>query len=444
MGLFNKQKKRPKHVLRSDATDYYSGLSYDNLGWRFVSDQQDYEMLNNQFKHNAIAHRIVAKPAEDATRNGWRLVIPEDPKKQEIYQDALDNLRLNDALTQQIIYQRLHGDGYLNIGVKEKNAQTESKPLNPKNISTVSFVHAFGQNHVDRYQVNNDPTSDNFKKEQAVVIRQVQQGATVSSTGLQQSPQVKSKPIIIDKSRYFHISLDKFEDDQTGTSILTRCSDQIKALDTALESTGKMLREFTFKVFKSDKLMSEEETQYRKDRAEIGQVMNTEAIAFISSDDDLNKFSTQTTGIDTLFNFVWQELSAACNIPKSVLTGEQAGTLAGASQDVVNYYDTVKAIQESLLKPELEYIVKLLMYADEVGNGQEDPAKLTWHIEFNPLWSPDDKTQSETLLNHMNAAATAVSSGIYSPKEAKRLLDGQGNNAIQGMQLVGKSKQTKR
>lgn len=427
---------------RSDGgMNFNPRITYDNLTWQMVNDVQDYEKLNNQYKHDAIARRVVAKPAEDATRNGWRLVIPDNPKKQDQYQDALDKLRLNDVLTQQLIYQRLHGDGYINVGVKEKNATDDSKQLNPDDVADVSFVHAFGQNHVDSYQVNNDPTSNNYKKEQAVVIRQTQAGSTINkSSGNQEPNLVQTKPIIIDKSRYFHISLDKFEDDYTGTSIITRCQDQIKAMNTATESVGKILREFTIKVFKSDRIIDmEDEVKYQKTVRNLSQAMNTESIAFIGSEDDLAKVSTPTSGIDTLFNFAWQNLSAACNIPKSVLTGEQAGSLAGASQDVVNYYDTIKSMQETLLKPEIEYIVKLLMYADNVAGGQEDPDKLEWHIEFNPLWSPDDKTQSETLVNHVNAASALVGSGIYDPDEARQMLDGQGNNAIQGMQASPKT-----
>ena len=425
---------------RNDGMNYNPRVPYDYLKWQFTGDAQDYELLNNQYKHDAIARRVVAKPAEDATRNGWRLVIPDDPKKQDQYQVALDKLRLNNVLTQQLIYQRLHGDGYINFGIKESHATDESKQLNPDDVVDVTFVHAFGQNHVDSYQVNNDPTSNNFKKEQAVVIRQTQAGSTINSNGNQVPELAKAKPIIIDKSRYFHISLDKFEDDQTGTSIITRCQDQLKAMNTATESVGKILREFTIKVFKSDRAMGiEDEAEYQNIVRNISQAMNTESIAFIGSDDDLAKVSTPTNGIDTLFNFAWQSLSAACNIPKSVLTGEQAGSLAGASQDVVNYYDTIKSMQETLLKPEIEYLVKLLMYADNVAGGQEDPDELEWHIEFNPLWSPDDKTQSETLVNHVNAASTLVGSGIYDPDEARQMLDGQGNNAIQGMQTSPKT-----
>ena len=117
-----------------------------------------------------------------------------------------------------------------------------------------------------------------------------------------------------------------------------------------------------------------------------------------------------------------------------MLTGEQAGTLAGASQDVQNYYDSVKAFQEQVLKPEIMNIVRLLMYSQSFGGGYLDPDSLEWHIEFNPLWTPDDKTQSEVLVNHANAAGTLVTNGIYAPDEVRSMFDQQGNNAIQGMQ----------
>lgn len=420
--------------MRTDYLDLDPRIAYDKLMWKLSSDEQDYEKLTNQFKHDAIARKIVAKPAEDATRNGWRLVIPDNSDLQDKYQSALNDLKLQQVLSQQLIYRNLHGDGYITFGIKEANATDTSVPLDPANIEDIAFVHAFGQTHIQSYATNDNPTSIDYGKEQAIVIQPAQEGYDINKDGTQVPKPQKLDPVVIDRSRYMHISIDKFEDDRTGMSVLERCKPQLLAMSLALESTGKMFREFTFKVFKSDRLMNETEEQYRKDRAEIGRILNTESTAFIGSEDDLTKVSTQTGGINTLYDFAWQSLSASCNIPKSVLTGEQAGSLAGASQDVINYYDMIKATQEQVLKPELEYIVRLLMYSSDVADGSIDPDSIDWHIEFRPLWSPDDKTQSEILLNNVNAASTAVNSGIYDQDEAKNLIDGQGNTQVQGMQ----------
>ena len=205
-------------------------------------------------------------------------------------------------------------------------------------------------------------------------------------------------------------------------------------MSIATETVGKMLREFTFKIVKSDSLMGESPVKFRQDKEEMSQSLNTEATAFINSEDDIVKLSTPTNGINTLLDFAWQDLAAASNIPKSVLTGEQAGTLAGASQDIANYYDTVKAMQEQELKPEIEKIVKLLFWAQDVGNGSVDPDSIDWHIEFNPLWTPDDKTMAQTNLINTQAAVARVGAGMQAPDEAMASLNGMSNNQIQPAQ----------
>ncbi|WP_278956362.1 anti-CBASS protein Acb1 family protein [Lactobacillus apis] len=435
-----KEKHSDKKAIRSDSMDFSASLPYDHLNWQYTIENKNYKLFNNRYKNDAIARRIVAKPAEDATRNGFRLVIPDDPEKQDKYQDALDKLRLGDALTKQLIYQRLHGDGYITFGIEETgNGDADlQKPVKNDCIRDVTFVHAFGQTHISQSVYNDDPTDKNYQKEKSIKIRPTNSAFNFDENGNPDFKPEKNRDIIIDKSRYFHISLDKLEDDPTGTSVLTRCAEQLKAMNIALETAGKILREYSIKVFNSANLKDVDDDKFYELVSAFSDAMNTESVAVIGPDDKLTKLSTPTNGIDTLLDFVWQTLSAACNIPKSVLTGEQAGSLAGASQDVINYYDSVKATQETLLKPEIEYIVRLLMYASDVGDGSEDPDGFEWHVEFNPLWSPDDKTQSDTLLNHANAASTLVGAGIYDADEARQMLDGQGNNAIQGMQSTTK------
>ena len=395
MGLFSRRKSEPKkRTIVGDGIDLNPFTSYDNLGWRVVNDEQDYDALHNETKHNAIARRIVHKPAEDATRNGFRVIMADDPERQKMYQ-------------------RLHY---------------------PTKVEKVYFIHAFGQNHVDKVLSNDDPLSPNYGKEQAIVLRTQNAGYKVDPNGTQTPNTPRNTPRVIDQSRYWHISLDKSVDDETGTSILTRCQDQLKAMDIALESTGKMLREFTFKIYKSDQLMEEGDADFKRDKREISQVLNTEAMAFGHSQDSIEKVATPTGGIDLLYNFVWQQLSAACGIPKSILTGEQAGTLAGASQDVINYYDSIKAIQTNLLKPEVEQITRILMYAND-----DDPDQLDWKIVFNDLQTMDDKTNSEIFMNQANAYSSLISNGVLAPDEVHDMLAGQDTNPNPAMQTAGDS-----
>lgn len=428
------KKKRAPSVVRTDSLDLDPKTRYQQLGFKYELTREDYQDLDNQTKTDAITHKIVYKPAEDATRNGFRLVIPSDANLQQAMQKKIDSLKLQSGLTQQEAFKRSNGDGYLTIGIKELSPTSTDTPIDPKNILDVAFVHAFGQSHIKAYQTNDDPTSIDYGREQAIVVVPTTNGYTINEHGEAIEDPKPVETVVIDESRYCHIALDKFEDDVHGTSIIQRCQNQIKNMSIATETVGKMLREFTFKIVKSDNLMGESAEKFRRDKEEMSQSLNTEATAFINSDDDIVKLSTPTNGINTLLDFAWQDLAAACSIPKSVLTGEQAGTLAGASQDVVNYYDTVKAMQEQELKPEIEKIVRLLFWAQDVGDGSVDPDTIDWHIEFNPLWTPDDKTMAQTNLINTQAAVARVGAGMQAPDEAMASLNGMSNNQIQSSQ----------
>lgn len=437
MGLFKRLKQ-----IRADFLDVGQPRQlqkFNDLKGPFdEAGDQDYEKLHHLYHTNGIAYKIVSKPAEDATRNGWRLVIPKDPNKQAVYQQALDMLDLKQVLARQLIYRSLDGDGYIAINVKEKDSTDSKAPINTDNVVNVASVHAFGQTHVTKTYTNNDPTSDDYGKEAAVEVTQTQSGSKFNANGVsaQNMSEVKTHPVIIDESRCGHISLDKMEDDLTGMSIISRCWDQIHVLDQALEASGKILREYEIKVFNSDAYFDMGDAEKQKMRAGLEWGMDNESVVMLSSQEKMEKLSSNLSGIDSLLSFAWQNLAAASNIPKSVLTGEQAGTLAGGTQDVANYYDGIKAIQEELLRPELEKIVKLLMYSSGVGDGSEDPDGIEWHIEFNPLWSPDDKTMSETTANYAGVAVNGYNAGILSLDEAKAMLFGQSNNQIQGMQNI--------
>ena len=425
-------KSRP--IVRSDNLDLNPETDYESLTWKTSNTTQDYQALDDRCKYDAYARKIAYQIPEDATRNGFRIVIPGNSDLQATYQQGLDGLKTQQALTQQGGYYYKHGDGYIAYLVRETNPTNSSDPLDPTNIENLTALHAFGQNNIQSYQTDDNPMSEDFCKETALKVIPKQAGFTIDRYGNQVPNTENLDPIVIDASRYGHISLDKSDDDQTGTSIIKRCERQLNNMAIADETVGKMLREFTLKVVQSDRLMSEDDNKFRKDREELSRVANTEAMMFIGNADNITKLATPTGGINVLLDQAWKSLSTACGIPKSVLTGEQAGTLAGAGQDVQNYYDRVKAFQEQTLKPEIEYIVKLLMWSKNFGGGYLDLDSLEWHIEFNPLWTPDDKTQAETEQLKMQTAVAAVQGGLYGPDEMRQKLDGEGNTQIQGLQ----------
>ncbi|MDH5106304.1 DUF1073 domain-containing protein [Lentilactobacillus diolivorans] len=375
------------------------------------------DVLKDMYHNNGIARKLVAKPAEDMTRNGWRIVIPDDEQKQVQYQKALDNLHLTTKFAEEFIYARLYGDGFASIGLQEINATDNSTPTNPDNIKNVAFVNAFGPQNVQDYELNDDPTSLDYGQEASITYQPTQ-------TGLMTNPAVP-KPVTIDKSRYFHQTFGRIEGDDYGNSIINTCFDQLKIIDSAQYSVGKIFYELTLKIFKSDEIADMSDAERLKLMSRMASAWTTEGVATIDTQEDITKIGTPLAGVSDIIDFAWQALAAASNIPKSVLTGQEAGTITGAQYDVINYYDQIKSQQQNELKPQIMQIVRYLMYATDVADGSEDPDSLTWDIEFNPLWDSDDETNSKVLLNNVQAASAAITSGIMDPDEAKTMLAGQ-------------------
>lgn len=423
-----------RRLFRRDGLDLNPYKNWDNINWVASPNDLDFEAMTDRFKKDPIARKITSKPAEDATRNGWQVIVPQNPNLANAIEQKLEELQAQQVIAKHITFRNMHGRGYLFIGVREEGTPTPATPINPENIEDVAFLHAFGQTNVKSYVTQDDPTSPDYGKETALVIQPKQAGYTIDRYGNAIPNTKDTNPVVIDHSRYCDISLDKFEDDEIGTSIIQRCVNQLNVMSIANETVGKILREFTFKVVKSDYMMNEDDDEFKVDSEKMSQSLNTEATAFIGNEDDIVKLSTSTSGINDLLNFAWQDLAAASNIPKSVLTGEQAGTLAGASQDVVNYYDGIKAMQEQVIKPELVKIICLIMQSKSLPGGPVDPDSIDWHIEFNPLWTPDDKTQAEIEQIKTATALTKIQSGMYSADEVRQQFEAQSSNNIQGMQ----------
>lgn len=446
--LPKKGKQKKQHVqhnrivkLENDFWDYDSKIAgttqlFGDTRPFIKYNQMSYELLNSLFHSSGIAHKIVTKPAEDATRNGWRIIIPDDTAKQATYQKALDNLDLKQVLSKELIYQRLHGDGYINIAVSQEADKADlAKPLGEiPDIDSVAFVHAFGQTHVQENIVSDDPTDPNYMKEIKLVLKPTRKSTDVNNNGDPQYQTPETKKIVVDKSRYFHISLDKMEDDNTGNSILNRCYDQIKVLDTALYSVGKIIYGWNINVVYSQTMGADDSIEtdmmFSEEKRQFKDGMSTDSVLLLNDGERFERASTNVSGLSDLLTFAWQNLAAASNIPKSVLLGEQAGTLAGATQDVANYYDGIKAIQEELLRPQLERIIELLMWSRDVADGSENPASIDWKLEFNPLWTPDDSTKAEITNKDAQTAQTMFNIGAWTTDQANDFVKGQSHNSI--------------
>ena len=85
----------------------------------------------------------------------------------------------------------------------------------------------------------------------------------------------------------------------------------------------------------------------------------------------------------------------------------------------MNYYSRIASDQENKMRPQLEYLLKLLMRASDECGGSLDPDTVNWSIEFNPLWSVDSQTDSQIRLANAQADQIYIQNGVQGPEEVR-------------------------
>lgn len=386
------------------------GYARDNLTRQIPSNGKSltYVDLENLYKTNSMAKNIIDIPSEDLTRSGWNLKM-KDANLKALYESKLRQLKAKDRIEKLFMYERLYGDGFVSIGTVEKSNYSLAEPLKLDNLKKIPYLNAFSSKKISNRVVNENVFDERYGQ-----IESFELNNTGSQIVMMKNPTQK-----IHYSRVLHQQNLRFEDDIEGTSLLENLYDILTVVDTSVWSVGQILFDYIFKVYKSKDVDSLTDDQKALIEMKADYRFRTEALALIHTDESLHKETSQIGGIGELLDFVWDYLAGSAKMPKTVLKGQESGTISGAQYDVMNYYSRIAAIQENQLRPHLEYLVRLLMSATEECGGYINADEVEWSIEFNPLWNVDSKTDAEIRKITAETDAIYINNGVIDPDEVK-------------------------
>lgn len=367
--------------------------------------------LNNMYADNRIIQNVIDIPAEDMTRN-WFTLRMQDDKLAANLMSKLADLNAKDVFKQMMQFERLQGDGFISIGVTQ-NEMFEIADELPQNVKSVDYLHAFSSLKVSEFLINEDVFSQNYGSLSGVKIdRSSKHGISTSVQG----------QVDVHMSRLLHARTRLIEGELQGQSLLEAMNDIFKVFDTTLWSIGQILSDYTLKVYKSADI----DGMSADDKAELGMILGfmtrTEAMAIIGAEEELTKQATNVSGIKDLIDFVWDILASSARMPKTVLKGQESGTIAGAQYDVMNYYARIAADQENIMKPLLERLLRIIMQSDEFGI---NPESIEWEIKFNPLWQVDSETDAKIRKMNAETDQIYIVNGVHTVDDVAKARFGQ-------------------
>ncbi|WP_416730293.1 DUF1073 domain-containing protein [Fictibacillus sp. JL2B1089] len=368
-----------------------------------------HQQLSNLYADNRIIQNIIDIPAEDMTRSWFTLKMKDETLKNNIM-SKLRDLKAKEAFQKIRSYERLRGDGFISLGVTQSTAFKLSDKLDETKLKRLDYIHAFSGMKVEDFILNEDMFSLNYGQvEMFKLNRRSRIGEQIA--GVSQDN--------VHASRVIHDQTRRLEDEYRGQPLLEPLYDIITILDTSLWSVGQMLYDFAFKVYKSDGI----ENMTSEEKSELGMLMDymfrTEALAIIGPTEELKKEGTPIGGIKELLDYVWEMLAGAARMPKSVIKGQEAGTITGAQYDVMNYYSRIAAQQENEMRPHLERLIRLLLWSSDELGGSIDPTKVEWELKFNPLWEVDSKTDAEIRKIVAETDNTYITNGVLTSDEVR-------------------------
>ena len=344
------------------------------------------------YADDGLGARIVDLLPEDMMKQGWHYVFENEKEGfdnySKIYNHIFKEIRANYKIAQALKWARLYGGALILLGVYD--GESLDQPLNLNKIKNFENLKIIPRNNV-MYG-----TMEFQMKPELPHYGQVEYYPVTFYTGRQYQMQkvhysrvIELKGVEIPSSE---ASLIPMEFRYWGLSVFQRIQDRLKELGSSFSSLANLLNELTIGKYKYKDLAqimaSDEGGELVQKRLQAMDLMKSVFHSVLLDTDESFERDTLSFGgvSDVMYQFMMMT-SAATGYPMTKLFGISPGGLNSTGEaDMYQYYDMVKAKQETELLPIIERLVKIISEWQNIPEPE---------IVFNPLEQMTEKEQAE-------------------------------------------------
>ena len=337
--------------------------------------------LTNAYRNAWLPRKIVEIPALDACRK-WRQ-WSADAKQISAIEAEETRLGLRLKAREALTKARLYGGGGIIIG---DGSRDPSKPLDPATIGLggIKYLAVISRQYLTSTELDMDPASKYWLKPKMYRL----------ATG---SDQVDIHP-----SRVVTFIGNDHPDPQLanpwqgwGDSVLKAAWEACLNSDSTLANVASLVFESKVDVISipglTDKVSDSDFREAiitRMTLAATGKGIN--GALLLDSEETYEQKSATFSGLDAIIDRFLQVVSGAADIPTTRLLGRSpAGMNSTGEGDLRNYYDSVQAIQELEIGPEMALLDECLIRS-ALGARPEEV-----HYNWASLWQTSDIERAE-------------------------------------------------
>jgi len=429
LGTSDKKTEKPK-VNRDGWSNVLTGIgtkldkqSYARPLWVGL-DRGTCEAI---FASDDIGSKIASIIPNDGTREGIEWIIPggEDPEMIKWLNDEFDRLEVMKKFNWAWTLARVYGGAVIYLSIDDGKETWE--PVDWSNINRIQSLTVF-----DRWQLtiqSTDIVTDLKDPNFGLPTYYSFQTGSSYTTDMPVS-QIHYSRILRFDGQQLPIRLYK-QNGYWNDSIYSKLYKSIRNYSTSYDNVANLMTDFNQPVFKVEGLaeaLAMDQDQLVMKKIETVQLSRSIARAVIlDKQDDFEQIGASVGGMAELLRMTTDRLVSGSGIPHTRLLGESPSGLGATGRSEMNdYYDTVKAQQELVLRNPLNQLIDALFYQE---NDYVKPDGFTF--EFRPLYQTDEATKINTRKVQADIDAIYIDRGVYDPQTVTKARFGAGEYSFE-------------
>jgi len=391
--------------------------------------------LETIYADDGVGARIIDLLPEDMMKQGWHYEFEDEKEGMDEYSKVYDkifkDLKANDKIAKALKWGRLYGGGLILLGVYD--GESLDTPLNLNKIKSFENLRIIPRNNVmyGTMEFQMDEKKSHYGQVEYYPVT-FYTGRKYETVRIHYSRVIELHGIEIPSSE---ASIIPMEFRYWGISVFQRVQDRLKELAGAFGSLSNLLHEVTIGKYKYKDLAEIMSTdggeKLVQNRLQAMDMMkSTFHSILMDMDENFERDTLSFAGVsDVLYQFMMLT-SASTGYPMTKLFGISPGGLnSTGDSDMYQYYDMVRAKQQTELLPIIERLVHIISEWQRIPEPK---------IVFNPLEQMTEKEQAEleekkanTEYRKMETYQGYINMGIMSPDVAEELEFGNTLKEIQ-------------
>lgn len=377
----------------------------------------NYALLNSLYRSNWVVQNVVSIIPEDMTKKWFTLTGPIGPKSLQEFAQVMRQTALQDRITTGLRWGRLYG-GAAGILLIRGQEDILDRPLDLESVLPGTFM---GLHILDRW---NGLTPDmGLVEDMSDPDFGLPEFYTINAPGENLGVRVHHSRVLRFIGRELPY-LEKIAELYWGESeVEALYADVVKHDNVASNMAALTFRANidTMSVPNLDQLFSitsaEQQRRFWNTMQAQSVMRSNFGTQLVDKDSTITNTQYSFAGLQDVYEAMCLDLSGASRIPMTKLFGRSpAGMNATGESDLINYYDYVDTLRESVLRPLLERLLPVVYMSvwGAVPDGVE--------IAFPSLWTPTAKDVADIAFKKAQAVRESFQAGLLRADTAQKEL----------------------